>query len=299
MPVSSSGRSTEPVARVSCVVPTHLRVSTLTRALDSIERQELTPFEVLVVDDAADQETRQLIERRAPAFPCLLRYIDNSATPGACNSRNKGGVEAAGDMLAFLDDDDEWLPTFLDRCVAAITNERVNFALTYIDRCYPGGVVKPLKTSAGLDGKTVLKERVYMTGSSFVVQKDSFHKVGGFDPQVPVFNDWDLFIRMLRGNLTYAVIPEALVRWHEHDGVRITTGSLRRADGIDRFIKNYGDDMSVAVRSYYLRLATGIRKSFEPSRYGRAKLTASMMYTGGLPMIAYLVSNKLGSRTNK
>src|ERR1041384_3805017 len=96
---------------VSAIVPTCMRETFLKRALQSIASQPLPPAEVIVVDDAGQQDAT----RRAVAQWGLsgARVVANSHAKGPSGARNTGAEIASGDLLAFLDDDDEWLPSYL------------------------------------------------------------------------------------------------------------------------------------------------------------------------------------------
>ncbi len=96
---------------VSVIIPTHKRTSMLSRAIDSVISQTVSPKEILVVDDVSDQDTKVLIDKYSRYD---IRYICNTVGRGACSSRNLGAKEAHGDFIAFLDDDDEWLPEKLE-----------------------------------------------------------------------------------------------------------------------------------------------------------------------------------------
>ncbi|SEM73149.1 Glycosyl transferase family 2 [Sphingomonas gellani] len=278
---------------ISVVIPTHGRARLLAETLSTVEMQTQAPNEVLVIDDLGDSETRELVQVRASAFPVPLRYVHNAAEPGACGSRNVGARLSAGEAIAFLDDDDRWLPSYLEALSAQLLSSDTDFVISYIDRCFPNGSVKHLTTAPGLTATNVLHQRVYMTGSSVLIRRNAFEDVGGFDPNVPVFNDWDFFIRLVRAGKRYRVVPEPLVQWVEHHGARITTATLRRADGIDRFLGVYGGDMAADVRAYFLRIAFGIRKAHETSRVRRALLTGRMFRKAGLAGSAFIVRQHL------
>lgn len=287
---------TQQTPSLSVIVPTHGRPAFLDATLSSIACQKKLPNEVVVVDDIGDEATMEVVESKAKNYPVPLRYLHNTSNPGACGSRNLGAANSTGDFIAFHDDDDQWDPQFLTRCVDALTGNEIDFALTYVDRCFPDGSVKRLTTANGLTADNVLHQRVAMTGSSFVIRRPAFENVGGFDSAVPVFNDWDFFIRLVRSGRTYAVVPEALVKWIEHSGARITTDSLRRADGIDRFLGVYGADMSYDVRAYFLRIAFGIRKSYQRSQLGRWFLTATMLRRAGVRGASFILWQSIGGK---
>src|SRR5689334_11104867 len=95
-----------PTPLVSVVIPTRNRATLLRRAIESVlaVRRDGFDIEVIVADDASTDETPQI----ASVYP--LKYARSSAPGGASAARNLGLSNVSGDFVAFLDDDDEWLP---------------------------------------------------------------------------------------------------------------------------------------------------------------------------------------------
>ena len=110
-------------ARVSVIVPTRKRPSLVVAAVSSALDQTLPPHEVVVVVDGPDDESVDAL--RALHAPNVRVHVHDSSR-GAAAARNSGVRLAEGDLVAFLDDDDSWLPTKLERQVAhweAASNE--------------------------------------------------------------------------------------------------------------------------------------------------------------------------------
>src|SRR5579864_4784339 len=95
---------------VSVVIPTRNRPALLARALDSVMRQTHAPEEVIVVVDGPDEETLRIL-RGDYGF---VRTMQLNTPGGASAARNAGVKKASGAWIAFLDDDDEWLPRKLE-----------------------------------------------------------------------------------------------------------------------------------------------------------------------------------------
>ncbi|MGZ6296948.1 MAG: glycosyltransferase family 2 protein [Candidatus Limnocylindrales bacterium] len=96
---------------MSVVIPTHARPALLMRAVLSALAQTVPEVEVIVVVDGSDPATHEALAGLADP---RLRAIELPTNGGACVARNRGVVEARADWIAFLDDDDEWLPTKLE-----------------------------------------------------------------------------------------------------------------------------------------------------------------------------------------
>tara|TARA_R110001583_G_scaffold195457_1_gene373802 strand:+ start:1615 stop:2580 length:966 start_codon:yes stop_codon:yes gene_type:complete len=96
---------------ISAVITTYLRPQALARAMQSIAAQQLQPQELIVVDNANDADTAEVVANAADNTPFPVRYIAEHKR-GASAARNRGLTEAQGAFVAFLDDD-VWLPNHL------------------------------------------------------------------------------------------------------------------------------------------------------------------------------------------
>src|SRR5437762_126438 len=102
-------RRRSPMLSVTAIVPTCDRPFFLKRALQSICAQELIPTEIIVVDDD-DHEDATRRDVQGWGFG-QVRVVGNLHAKGVSGARNTGAAIASGELLAFLDDDDEWLPS--------------------------------------------------------------------------------------------------------------------------------------------------------------------------------------------
>lgn len=99
--------------RISVIVPLYNKAPYVRRALDSISRQTFSDFEVIVVDDGSTDEGQALVSAYGDERVRLFAQVNLG--PGA--ARNRGIAEARGELVAFLDADDEWLPDYLEESV--------------------------------------------------------------------------------------------------------------------------------------------------------------------------------------
>lgn len=254
---------------VSIVIPTHDRPDLLAMAMESVRDQTVRPAELIIVDDMADDQTRRAVTTFANTCAFPVHYGRNTAAPGVCGSRNLGAFRSVGEWIAFLDDDDVWSPYFLERVIGRAGQGDVDLVMSALLRQERGRPDTVRMTPDGMTGENVLRYRSAMTGSNFLIRAERFCGVRGFDPEIPVFNDWDLLVRLLRNDTRYAVVKEPLVEWRDHGGERIATPSIRRADGIDRFLERYGSDLAPAMRRELQTTALGIRRKYarQPLRY--------------------------------
>jgi len=95
---------------VSVIIPAYNSASTIIRALQSVIAQTLAPLEIIVVDDASTDTTRDLVTSFASSSSIPVRVLSQTTNSGPSAARNAGWEAATGDFIAFLDADDQWHP---------------------------------------------------------------------------------------------------------------------------------------------------------------------------------------------
>jgi len=269
--------------KVACIVPTHGRPDHLSSALDCILAQSRPPAEVIVVDDLDDARTAAVVAAAAGRAHFPVRHLANRANPGASGSRNVGASASTAEFLAFLDDDDAWLPGYLEYALDTLAHSGASAVITGLTRFRQDDTIQRIVMPQRPTIEGRLYERNFgMTGSNIVIARAAFEQVGGFDPALPVFNDWDFLIRMIGAGVSYAVQANPLVEWREHGGDRISTPTLRRAAGIEAFIAKHAAAMPERSRRNLMADALGIRRRNAGSTLGRVVLAARLLRLLGL-----------------
>jgi glycosyltransferase involved in cell wall biosynthesis len=217
------------------IVPTHNRSDLLPRAVRSVLGQTYENLECIVVDDASSDDTEQVMRQVADE---RFRYLRRRINQGASAARNTGIAQAKGDLVAFLDDDDEWLPTKLAKQVLLIQSLPADVGMVYcwMDYCDSRGrlVRKHRPTHRGYVFPSVLDEQRIGGCQTLLVRRSVIDRVGGFDEELPRGNDGD-FIRRVSLKYRVDLVPEVLVRVHiGHGHVRISQPSRQ---GIRNAIK--------------------------------------------------------------
>lgn len=244
--------------KVSCVIPTHKREVLLEEALESVLAQTLTAAEIIVVDDADDPETAQVVNRRRGNGVEIV-LVQNSDR-GASSSRNLGARHATGDLIAFLDDDDLWDPTYLEKVVPSLSAERAVMGVAWLDVLGVDGVRRPLlQMPDSVSPATAAGWNQGFTGSNFIVTKDAFDSLGGFDADLPVSNDKDFLVRFLLAGHRYIVVPAGLVVHRRHGGPQLTAADRKRADGMALYIAKHHGVLSRRGRRSILRTIHAIK----------------------------------------
>ncbi len=271
------------LSQAACIIPTHGRPGHLSRALDSVLQQSLPPAEIIVVDDLDDAPTAAIVQATVLRTGIPLRRILNRSSPGASGSRNAGAAASSTEFIAFLDDDDVWRPEHLAFAAAELDRTGADAAISGICRIKHDGTIQNIV----MPPRTAIQERLFdknfgMTGSNVVIRRAAFDRIGGFDPALPVFNDWDFLIRMVSAGTEYCVVKDLTVEWREHEGDRISTPSLRRAAGIETFIAKHAGAMPSLNRRDLMAVALGIRWRNAGTLVGRLRWAAKLVRLLGL-----------------
>lgn len=271
------------LSNAACVIPTHGRPDHLSSSLDSILQQSVLPTEVIVVDDLNDAGTASVVEAAARRMVVPVRRVLNLAHPGASGSRNAGAAASQAEFVAFLDDDDAWRPEYLARAGAELARTGADAVISGLCRIRHDGSIQNIVMPSVQVVRDRLFERNFgMTGSNLIIRRSAFDRVGGFDPALPVFNDWDLLIRMVTVGVSYCVVPDLTVEWREHAGDRISTPTLRRAMGIESFVAKHSTVMPPLNRRNLMADALGIRRRNASSPLARIVLAAKLLRLLGL-----------------
>jgi len=238
---------------IAAIITTRNRPTFLRRALYSVAQQRYQPAEVIVVDDASDYDVARLL-RSSPISVRLIRLPEHR---GASGTRNIGAAAARSSVLAFLDDDDEWLPDYLERVAHAFLHGRAEVSCcSFIAVSSSGEEYDEKAAPVRLIGRDFLVRNPGLRGSNLAVAAEVFTAVGGFDEALPSFNDIDIGIRLADANLRYVPISERLVRYHAHDGLRLSTpGTTLKKETCRLFLAKHGARMSLQDRHYFCHKA--------------------------------------------
>jgi glycosyltransferase involved in cell wall biosynthesis len=208
--------------KVSVVIPVLNRPVAVRRAIDSVLAQTFQDFEIIVVDDGSTDETAAAVHACVDPRITLIRH-DRRRGGGA--ARNTGIRAGSAPYVAFLDSDDEWLPTKLQRQLELFerSSERLALVYTGAEWIYPDGTVRAVIRRPHADlARRLLTSNVVGETSVGMVRRSALNEIGGFDESLPSCQDMDLWLRLCE-RFRAASVSEALVRVTKaHDSSRIT-----------------------------------------------------------------------------
>ena len=242
--------------RVSVIIAVYNGAATVNRALRSVFAQTFTDFEIVVVNDGSTDDTASVLSRHGDR----IRVITQS-NRGLSAARNAGARASSGEYLAFLDDDDEWMPAKLSRCVPILDADR-DCALVYTLalKVDPQGLPMP-PPEARPDGSEsptmneMLAHPWNVVPSQFVVRRDVFERCGGFHERFITSCEDLYFLLNARECGHFRCVPEPLLRKETRP---LYPKALEREPECELFVE--------LVRTRYGSSADGLIDGFRRSR---------------------------------
>jgi len=202
---------------VSIVIPTYNHSHYLKDCLQSVVDQTFTDWEALVVNNFSEDNTIEVVN----SFNDPRIHLVNFKNYGIiAASRNVGIKLSRADLIAFLDSDDTWYPTKLNKCFEELTNHRdlICHNLRYVKN---GKYWKNVK--CGPAKKASFNNLLYngscLTTSAVVVRKACLLRVEGFteDPKIVTSEDYDLWLKLSKAGIRFHFIDEILGEYRVHE----------------------------------------------------------------------------------
>lgn len=198
---------------VSVVIPTYNREKTILRAINSVKNQSYNNTEIIIVDDNSTDNTYELIKDQ---LNDRVRYYKNSVNLGGGQSRNVGVKYAKGELIAFLDSDDEWYNDKLEKQVKKFNDNNVELVYTEYKLVNENSGKEYLFCNKkDIRLRDILSSNCIGTTSSICVKKSLFEKCGGFDSTLRSCQDWDLYIRLFNNN--FSKVEEPCLNYYYHN----------------------------------------------------------------------------------
>jgi len=200
---------------VSIIIPTYNRSELLKRALESVYRQTVSDYEIIVIDDGSTDDTAEMIQTIFPK----VQYIQQE-NGGVSSARNKGLACAKGQWLAFLDSDDEWLPHKLEKQLNLLKNHPDGKVCHTEEIWIRHGVrvnqMKKHKKTGGWIFPQCLP-LCAISPSSVIIHQSVFEDIGNFDTQLPACEDYDLWLRMTAKYSVLFIEEPQIKKYGGHD----------------------------------------------------------------------------------
>ncbi len=281
----------------------------MTEAIDSVVRQTHPLWHLTVVDDCSPDATAERVESLRVRDPDRISLLRLDRPHRAAGARMVGIAHTSGDLIAFLDQDDRWLPDKLARQVACFEGDAAVAAVhTDVEIIDADGA--PLAGAA--EGENARRARIaWGTGSelsavlfqknsirlaSSAVRRSAFEAIGGFDSSLFGGEDWEFWVR-LASRFPIAHLPAVLTQRRVHSGNVSRVHSLERSAGKLQALEKMRRDhrhitpLAAAKRAQLLREAASA--AARQRRPGRASLYALSLLAHRLRGL-FAVSSRAG-----
>lgn len=234
--------------RFSIVIPTYKRTEKLRSAIKSaINQSYLKEYEIIVVDDSGENTDEYLKNYKLikEFNNSKIRYLVQKESSGANKARNRGINEAKGEYLVFLDDDDEMLPSKLEKLDEILKIEKMDLIYSnYYIKYQNEEEIFYYKNSRVEDMKKEILKRNFIGSTSFVtIKKTILDELQGFNENLTSCQDWELWIRIIWSERKIFLIEDELVTYYidKYEKTRISNSIDKKLRGhlyIYEYIKN-------------------------------------------------------------
>jgi len=256
------------MSSVAIVMPTFNRVEFIRATVQSVRAQTCVDWNLIIADDGSDDQTKAYLRTLGEDARVQLLWQQHSGSPGA--ARNAALRHARSEYIAFLDSDDLWDPSKLNVQLSSLRSKPEcawsYTAFSFIDE--RGEPILPdvagrWPTPSGWIAPQLVDMTVAIAPSCVMMRRSVIEEFGGFDEQLTMCNDYDLW---LRSAMRYQVdgIREALVlkrRHRQHYGDDIGAFEERR-QALTKLIRSgISPDLQSQVKRQYARIAIGIARS--------------------------------------
>jgi len=207
--------------RVSVIIPCYNTARFVAEAVESVFSQTYRDYEVVAVNDGSP-DTLELEQVLAP-WRDKITYV-HTENCGLAGARNNGIRASRGELIALLDSDDIWEPTFL-QVLVGMFEENPGIDVVYSDAVLFGHTDSPGRTlmdmfppQEEITFESILSSRAWVFVVSCIVRREVLVRVGGFDQDLRYAEDLDLWLRIAHGGFKILPCSQPLVRYRKRAG---------------------------------------------------------------------------------
>lgn len=258
---------------VGIIIPLHNKRDYIRRAIESVLQQSHAEWQLTVVDDGSTDDSAERVLSVTDSRVRLLR----TACYGPGAARNLGMRATNAEWLAFLDADDYWEPSFLERTLSA-ARECPQIVAVFSDIRRPAAKARPAD-AGGLVADYMgarMRRNISMSSSTVLVRRATFASIGGFREDVRYAEDTEAWFRLAcAGPFYYIPEPLANIEIGDPRGATRHTDSLARAAGLQMLLDSY--DRYLSGARVPPNCAAGCRRFMQ---HQRGRLALHLMNAG-------------------
>jgi len=241
---------------ISVILPTFNREIFLPRAISSVLNQTYKNLELIIVDDGSTDNTEAIVKDYSDT---RIRYYKQILNKGGSAARNVGIKLAGGELIAFQDSDDEWLPEKIERQVRKFSEVSDDVGIIYCGYESVFERTNEVVSKSIPDEKGDVHKRMFLgciTGTlTVIVRASCFRKAGLFDEKMQSCHDWDMWIRVAK-YYKFDYVPEILAKAYIH-GNQLSTNLEIKIKGKEKILEKYREEL-IKDPSFYKRYLVGL-----------------------------------------
>ena len=216
---------------VSVLMPAYNQAQFISEALDSLQQQTYTNWEVAIVDDGSPDNVAEVVKKYVESDPRIKFY--HTENHGVSAARNYAASKTAGKYILPLDADDLFEPEYIEKCVQTFEKNH-ELKVVYCDWQMFGATTHTPPISYNGYRKLLIGNTIFCSG---MYRREDFEKVGGYDTKIPFgYEDWDFWLSLLDENAQVCQIPEKLFRYRIKE---ISRNSTVQSKEKERITKTY------------------------------------------------------------
>lgn len=281
---------------VSVIIPTYNRQAMLLRAIESVQKQTYDNLEIIIVDDASIDSTPDVVQS---ILDNRVHYLRSQQNHGGAETRNIGIRYASGEYIAFLDDDDIYLPNKIELLVSALKKSEAGIGLAYSKtQIVSGGHIiaeSPRKGQSGDIFYPFLGGEWFHTNSTLIKRS----AIREFDPVLRRFQDVDLHLKILAAHQALFVDVVTSIAFDDnHERISDNYTALLDAKTIFEsryFIELDNPQVRKAYGRFLSQVARRLLSNCTPRKQVLETFSQSMRYNPNLVTAADLMLSILGT----
>jgi len=246
----------QPIPKVSIIIATFNREDFIVETIESVKKQTLTNWEMIIIDDASTDNTERVVKKFIGG-DSRIKYFKNATNLGISKSRNRGLSLATGTYIAPLDSDDIWLDIDKLKKQVEFLDMNPDYALIGGGIMYIDKDSKPIRKTLYPIYDSVIRNIILQFNpfphSTVMFRKEVALKVGGYGEEYKTCEDYDLWMKIGIKN-KFTNIPKVLAGYRVHGGNITRNKRLSVAATVLEIVKKY--------KKYYKRPYVGLTKAY-------------------------------------
>lgn len=258
--------STTEIPLVSVIIPCYNTAEYIQETLDSVFNQTYQNIEVIAIDDGSTDNTLQKLNENKEKYS-QLKVITQKNTYNVI-ARKNAVKYAKGKYLIFLDSDDKIAPVYIEKCCEVAEKDK-NIVAVYSKADFFDAKNEPWMLPEFKLPDFLYRNCIYI---SALIRKSEFDKVSGFDESLTQFEDWDLYISLIKNGSKVYRLPETLFYYRQREDLSSVTNTASAKKTSDNMFKMYSKHYDFYIENgVYFQDVLSDAYSYRESKIKRKK----------------------------